>query len=343
MKASIEDLIIMPAESVLQVMQGIDQNASSIALVVDEDRRLLGTVTDGDIRRAFLQGAALDSLIEPYMHRAFTAVSDESGRAEVLDLMRARAIEQVPIVDDEGRLIGLHTLREILGSEDRPNIAVIMAGGLGMRLRPVTEHTPKPMIKVAGRPILERLVLHLVGSGITRIYIAVNHLSHVIEEYFGNGAAFGCRIEYLREKEPLGTGGALSLLETQPKDPMIVMNGDLITQVDISSLLKFHEFEGCRATMVVKPYGHQIPFGCVDIKNRRVVGLEEKPIIEHSVNTGIYVIDPLLLEKIPTSFYPITDLLEGCIKEGTKVGAFEMEDEWLDVGQSDQLKPGKTT
>ncbi len=322
-------------------MRALDFGAVGIALVVDEKARLVGTLTDGDVRRALLRGASLASPLLPYLRTEYVAVSPEAGRTEVLDLMQSRLIEQIPIVDDAGRLIGLHLLHQVLGAEERSNVAVIMAGGQGVRLRPVTETIPKPMIRVAGRPILERVLLHLVGYGIRHVYLAIHYLGHMIEDHFGNGARFGCRIDYLREKQPLGTGGALALLKKIPADPVIVMNGDLITQANIPAILRFHE-EGCyTATMAVRRYGHRIPFGRVEYEGGRVVRLEEKPVLDCSINAGIYVLNPSLIREIPKGYYPITELFEACLTRDEPVGAIEIEEEWLDVGQREQLKQGR--
>lgn len=341
MHHALATFLTTPTSTLREAMACIDRNVKGIALVVDGRGRLRGTVTDGDIRRALLKGAGLDSKIAPCMQRRFTSVGPEARRAEVLDLMRARSIEQVPIVDGAGKLIGLHSLRDIIGAKDRPNWAVIMAGGQGLRLRPVTEQIPKPMIAVAGRPILERLVLHLVGFGIRRIHLSVAHLGHVIENHFGDGSRFGCEIRYLREKTPLGTGGALALVKPPPREPLLVMNGDLITQADIAALLQFHARGGYAATMAIRRYGHQVPFGCVEVKRGRIVRLEEKPILERAVNAGIYVLNPELLRLVPRRFYPITELFSACLAHKKPLGAFEIEEEWLDIGQREQLKPGR--
>src|SRR3989304_1487910 len=205
----IKEISIKQSATIREAMEAIQRGACWIALVVDNNSKLLGLITDGDIRRALLSGATLNDPLEPYMQRKFTAVPPTTGRSEVLDLMRARSLNQIPIVDQTGKLVGLHLMREIIGAVRRPNWAVIMAGGRGERLRPLTDSIPKPMIKVAGRPILERIVLHLVGYGIRRIFISVNYLSQVIEDHFGDGTRFGCTIEYLRETQPLGTGGSL--------------------------------------------------------------------------------------------------------------------------------------
>ncbi len=327
--------------SLVDAMKAIQKGAVGIALVIGKGDRLVGTLTDGDIRRALLAGRALSDSLDPFINREFTAVGPEAGRVEVLDLMQARSISQVPVVDKPGRLVGLHLLRELLGAVERSNWAVIMAGGQGLRLRPITEKIPKPMIKVAGRPILERLVLHLVGYGIRRVYLSINYLGHMIEEHFGDGSRFGCRIEYLREKDPLGTGGALSLLPAKPADPLVVLNGDLLTQVNLELMLNQHTADQCAITVGVKRYVHPIPFGCVDVRRRRLIRLQEKPLIEQQVNAGIYILSPAILTKVPRSFCLMTELIEGALQRREKVGAFEIEEEWLDIGQYDQLKQGR--
>lgn len=339
MKRSIAGLIVPPNDSLLDAMACIDRNARGIALVVDNERHLLGTVTDGDIRRALLKGATLNSPLAEHMQREFTVVSNQAGRAEVLDLMRARSIEQVPILDEAGRLVGLHVLQEIIGAFERPNWAVIMAGGRGERLRPITEAIPKPMIRVAGKPILERIVLHLVGFGIREIFISVNYLGDIIRKHFGDGSSFGCSIRYLEEDKPLGTGGSLSLLPSKPTDAVLVMNGDLVTQADIGALLEQHKQGGYSITVGVEEYAHSIPYGCVDVDGDRIVRLEEKPVLTRLVNAGIYALSPGVLDRVPhDQVFPITALIEQAINLGDPVGAFRVADDWIDVGHIEQLR-----
>ncbi len=339
MKKPITDYLVSPKDTILQVMACLDRNAHGIALVVDADGRLTGTVTDGDIRRALLKGAGVGSPIEGHMGRRFTTVTADTGRAEVLDLMRARCIEQVPIIDGAGKLVGLHVMREIVGSVQRPNWAVIMAGGRGERLRPLTDTIPKPMIRVAGRPILERIVLHLVGFGVHEIYISVNYLGDVIRSHFGDGSAFGCSIRYLQEDKPLHTGGALSLLPARPQHPLLVMNGDLVTQADVGAMLQFHEAGGYRMTVGCDEYTHTVPFGCLQIQEGRVLGIEEKPVLNRPINAGIYVLSPEVLERVPQNqAFPITALIEQAIVLGDSVGAFRISGGWIDVGRHDELR-----
>jgi dTDP-glucose pyrophosphorylase len=322
----------------LDAMLSLERSGAEIVLVM-ENSRLVGVMTDGDIRRALLNGATLESPLAGFAQRSFTSVRPGTGRAEVLDLMQARTLNEIPVVDAEGRLVGLHLLHQLVGKSVRPNWAVIMAGGQGTRLRPVTEHVPKPMIRVAGRPILERLVLHLVGHGIRRVFLAVNYLGHQVEEHFGDGATFGCRVEYLREREPLGTGGALSLLRQPPTDPLLVLNGDLVTQFDVGRLLDFHAQGGFAATMGVCGYAHTVPFGCVETTANRVTRFEEKPVMMRQVNAGIYVLSPAVLSRVPTGrAFPITTLFEEALARGDPLGAYHIEDDWIDVGQREQLQ-----
>jgi dTDP-glucose pyrophosphorylase len=329
-------------DRLINAMRSLEHSGVEIALVIDNGGGLAGILTDGDIRRALLKGAALDSPLTPYVQQNFTAVSPEVGRAEVLDLMQARRLDQIPVVDADGRLVGLHLLHELIGKVERPNWAVIMAGGEGTRLRPITEHLPKPMIPVAGRPILERLVLHLVGHGISRIFLSINYLGHLVEEHFGGGGKFGCRIEYLREAQPLGTGGPLSLLPEAPHDSLLVMNGDLLTRVDIASLLQHHTQRGNTITVAMDEYTHTVPFGCLEVYGDRISRLEEKPVMTRMINAGIYVMLPKVVGWVPRDqAFPVTALIDQAINLGEPVGAFRIAEDWIDVGQKDQLRQAR--
>jgi NDP-sugar pyrophosphorylase family protein len=232
----------------------------------------------------------------------------------------------------------LHLLHEFLERTKRPNWAIVMAGGQGTRLRPLTESVPKPMLRVAGRPILERIVLHLVGVGIERIWLSVGYLGDVIEAHFGDGSAFGAQIGYLREDRPLGTAGALGLLPETPSEPLLLLNGDLVTTADLGALLDFHVAGGFAATVGFRRYLHTIPFGCIERDGDRLEALDEKPTIEREVNTGIYGLDPSVVALVhrgqPAS---MPDVIGEALAAGLPVGAFEIEDDWVDVGQRDQL------
>ena len=237
--------VVRHDDTIRGAMESLQRGAVEICLVVDDQQRVVGCMTDGDVRRALLDGFGMESPMLPHIQQQLVSVSPEVGRAEVLDLMRTRVIEQIPVLDSESRLQGLHLLRELLGAQERPSWAVIMAGGRGERLRPLTDSIPKPMVLVAGRPILERIVLHLVGYGIHHIYLAIGYKGEQIEKHFGDGGDFGCRISYLREDQPLGTGGPLSLLPDRPEHPQLVLNADLVTQFDVGQMLSRHDKRTC--------------------------------------------------------------------------------------------------
>jgi dTDP-glucose pyrophosphorylase len=323
--------------SLFDAIRALNGPAEGIAIITDAPGKVIGVLTDGDVRRAIMRESCLDASIDPYIRRDFISVSAADSRDLVLDLMQVRKIKHLPILDATGALIGIHLLHDVVGGEKLPNHAVIMAGGKGVRLLPITENIPKPMIQVAGRPILERLVLHLVGCGITRIHLSVNYLSEIIVNHFGDGERFGCEITYLHETEELGTGGALSLLTDIPEDPMVVLNGDLLTQIDFTHLLGYHADGGFAATMGFRPYAHQVPFGCLDLRDGRVLGIQEKPMLERPVNAGVYVISPHVLKLVPRRFFPITDLFQTLIDSGEPVGAYEITCDWADVGQHQDL------
>jgi dTDP-glucose pyrophosphorylase len=337
----VEKYCIPPNASILDAMRKINESAIA-TVVVCENGKVKGVLTDGDIRRAILGGAPLTASINEYFTKKFISVGPDAMRADVLELMQARVIEQIPVVDAQGELKGIHTLHKLLGNDAKPNWAVIMAGGKGTRLGKLTADVPKPMLKVAGRPILERLILHLVSYGIQNIFIAVNHLSHIIEDYFQDGAKWGCSIKYLREEEPLGSGGALSLLPGNPKDAVLLMNGDLLLEVDLSRMLMFHETNNFYATMGVHHYTHEVPFGCIEINQCRITGLEEKPLLTRTINGGVYVLSPEAIQSVPKkTFFPATRLFEEALKQKLNCGAYHLDGDWMDVGMPEQLRQAR--
>jgi dTDP-glucose pyrophosphorylase len=319
-------------------MWALERSRAEIVLVVDADSKLLGTLTDGDIRRGLLKGATLDANVLAFMTTSFTAVTPETARAQVLDFMQARRIGQIPIVDGNGIVVGLHLLAEILGSIERPNWAVIMAGGRGARLLPLTETLPKPLIPVAGRPILEHIILHLVGHGVRKLFLSINYLGGLVEEQIGDGSRYGCRVEYLREGEPLGTGGALARLPQAPTEPVLVMNGDLITQANLGDMLEFHARGAQALTVGIKPYFHTVPYGCVELEGDRIRAIAEKPTLTRWVNAGIYVISPSEIAQLPKRAFTMPWVIEQALERGIDVGSYEIHEDWIDVGQRDQLE-----
>jgi len=344
MTQSLDHPIVSLQATLADAMRAIDRSAATVILVAGSDHRIQGLITDGDIRRALLGGRVLnEACLADVMTRKFHSVPPGLGRPEILDRMRAFGVQQLPELDEHGHLVGLHLLHRVVRPDIVPNTAVILAGGLGMRLRPLTEQIPKPMLQVAGRPILERLVLHLVGAGIRHLFLAISYLGDVIEQHFGDGGTFGCKIEYLRETEPLGTGGALGLLPTVPSHSLLVLNGDLVTQFDVTRFLQFHEASGCGLTIATRPHAVQVPFGVLTLEGNRVMGMTEKPLLSFVVNAGIYAISPSVLELIPRNEpFMMPQLAERCIERGTPVGAFAIEEEWADIGRPDELSRART-
>jgi dTDP-glucose pyrophosphorylase len=338
MTESLKNCTVSETSTVRETMERINNGDLSGAVMVNNtEGQLVGMMTDGDLRRILLSGAGMDEPIAPHINRNFTWVSENTSRAHVLDLIRARSIEHIPILDTKMRLQGVHRLSDILAKSVLPNIAVIMAGGKGTRLGALTKDMPKPMLKVAGRPILERIILHLVGAGIRKIYISVNYLSHVIEQYFGDGTHFGCSIDYLREEKPLGSGGALSLLPEVPVHPVLVMNGDLVTDFPIRRLLRHHEKGGYMATMGLTPYQHTVPFGCATLEGGSITAFREKPLLSEIVNAGIYAFSPAILPRVTNDHFPITNLFESCLENGEPIGGYVIEEGWADVGVPEEL------
>lgn len=325
-------------ETIRDAMRALELGAGGIALAVEPDGRLAGVATDGDIRRALLRGATLDSPLEIALNRDFVSLPSGHSRVDALDLMRSRRIDAVPVLDVDGRPIALHLLNAFLEPVSRANWALIMAGGKGTRLRPLTDAVPKPMLRVAGRPILERIVHHLVGHGITRIFLSVNYLADVIEAHFDDGSAIGADIAYLRETSPLGTAGALGLLPEVPTTPTIVLNGDLVTSVDVGRLLAFHAAGGYAVTIGTRQYLHTVPFGSVERDGDRVMALDEKPAITREVNTGIYALEPSVVALVPPdTAISMPEVINRVLADAGAVGAFEVEDDWVDVGHRDEL------
>jgi dTDP-glucose pyrophosphorylase len=334
---------VTTADSLRAAMQAIDTSGWEIALVVDRQERLVGILTDGDIRRALLAGADLDDALGAHVNREFVAVDDSVDRAAALDLMQARQVSQLPVLDALGRVAGLHLLRELVGIRERPNAAVILAGGRGRRLGPLTNVVPKPLVPIAGRPLLERIVLHLVGSGIREVFVAVNYLAEQVEACLGDGRDLGCEIRYVRESAdaPLGTAGALSLLPdsvVQGSDPLLVMNGDLVTQFSVGGLLATHDRARADLTIGVTEHRYEIPFGVVRAEGGLVAGVEEKPLQEWTVNAGIYAVAPQVLRLLPHGVNrSMPDLITACVDEGKRVVTHSLEGDWLDVGTPEQL------
>ena len=293
-----KDVLISPSASFLEAMKIIDKGAAQIALVVDDHRRLLGTLTDGDIRRGLLYGASMDTCVEHFMNKQFRFVRNNQDHAVILEMMRREVLCQIPVLDEQGRVVQLQLLQELLNPSQLSNAVVIMAGGKGTRLRPYTEHCPKPMLKINNKPILETLMEQCIASGFSTFYFSVNYLKEQIIDYFGNGSRWGVTVRYLVEKEPLGTAGSLSLLPNSLTEPFLVINGDVLTRLDYRQLLQFHIDHQADATLCVREHDLMVPFGVVKTVGVELEGFEEKPTYSYQVNAGVYVIEPKLIQLL---------------------------------------------
>jgi dTDP-glucose pyrophosphorylase len=343
----LNEFVVGVAATLGDAMRTMDKFGHEVAVLVDEQGKLAGIITDGDVRRAFLAGAGLQTAAKQVASPVPTVVLEGMGRAHVLDVMRAKHLNQIPIVDAEGTVVGLHTLSAVVGIEPRPNAAVIMAGGRGVRLGALTRDTPKPLVPVAGRPILEWIVLNLVGSGVSDLFITVNYLAHQIEEKLGDGSQLGAQIHYVREnpETPLGTAGSLALIprDQLPLGPLLVMNADLMVQFDAGELIDEHEQNGAAVTIATRRYRHEVPFGVVTRNtNGDVESLAEKPELDVEVNAGIYVVSQEVLSLVPAGrASTMPGLIEACIAAGHEVGAWAMESDWIDVGSPRDLAKAK--
>lgn len=333
-KKTWQKALLPPEATIHQAIQILNDAALKIALVVSPDHILIGTITDGDIRRGLLRGLELDSPIDSVIHRDAFVVPPGLERGAVLDLMQANKLLQLPVVDAERRLVGLHLWDEVAAPVIRPHLMVVMAGGKGLRLRPHTESCPKPMLPVSGKPMLEHILERAVEEGFNRFVFALNYLGHMIEDHFADGGRWGVRIDYLREKGPLGTAGALSLLDPRPKQPFLVSNGDVLTDIKYGALMDFHRRHGATATMAVRQQEWQYPFGIVRTKGIEIVGFEEKPITRALVNAGIYALDPVALDALDGSKpCDMPNLFERLRERGCRTLVYPMHEPWLDVGK----------
>jgi dTDP-glucose pyrophosphorylase len=331
---------LLPATATLQeAIRNLDESALQIILVVSAEDVLLGTLTDGDIRRGLLRGLDMSCAIDSLMTREPLVVPEGIAQNTVAQLMQMNKIHQLPVVDHRRRVVGLRVWHELQAPSQRPNSMVIMAGGLGTRLRPHTEDCPKPLLPVSGKPMLEHIIERAKADGFRRIVIAINYLGPMIEQHFGNGDRWQVQIEYLREKSPLGTAGAIALLDPRPEEPLLVSNGDVLTDIHYGELLDFHCRHGAAATMAVRQHEWQHPFGVVRTDGIEIVGFDEKPVARTHINAGIYVLEPSSLDALevgepcdmPTLFNRLQD-------RGARTIAYPMHEPWLDVGREDDLE-----
>lgn len=337
--ANWEATLINSSADLANSIRVINESGYQVCLVTDGEEKLIGTITDGDVRRALLAGASLSTTVDVFMNAQPTFLAPGADSHEIHHLFQERALRQIPVVDVDGCVIGLHHISELnLETLEKNNWVVLMAGGTGTRLRPLTENSPKPLLTVGDKPLLESIIETFLQQGFSRFFISVNYLAESIKDHFGNGAKWGAEIVYLEEDQPLGTAGALALLPKNPSAPVIVMNGDLVTKVNFQNVLDFHDAQKSIATMCVREYDFQVPFGVVGTKHAMIERIDEKPVHTFFVNAGIYVIDPDVLHFVPDNqAFNMTELFDQLIKLSRPVAAFPMHEYWIDIGRLDDF------
>jgi dTDP-glucose pyrophosphorylase len=332
------EILVSPERPILEVLQIIDRTARQIALVVDGNNHLLGTVTDGDVRRGLLRGVQLSDPVKQVMNPHPRTLAGNTDYTSALRGLRERGIVRVPLVDGDGRVIGLEEIDSPAAGAGQDALVVLMAGGRGSRLYPLTEHVPKPLLPVGGRPLLETTINLIAGQGFRRFLLCLNFKSDMIRNHFGDGKQLGIEIEYVEERSQLGTAGALSLIESRPQTPIIVMNGDIMTTANFNRLVDFHKEHGAAATVCLREYSFQIPYGVVEVENDRLVGFTEKPTHKSFVSAGIYVLESSVLGLLKRGDH--CDMPELIQRVGRTMGAptaYLLREYWLDIGRLDDL------
>jgi dTDP-glucose pyrophosphorylase len=344
LKRKVQKLIVRPENTLIEIMAAINESGHGVALVLDENERLIDLVTDGDLRRAVLKGVDLKIPFTQFRHSDHKPYTLPAGtsRREAFKKLRERQVRQVPLVDDEGHVTDLVDFDELViddGGASTPT-AIVMAGGFGTRLRPLTDNVPKPLLPVGDKPVLERTLEQLKSSGILRVHMATHFMPEAISDHFGSGEAFGVNINYVHEQQPLGTAGVLSLLaEKQHTAPLLVVNGDIITRVSYRAMFDFHRESGADMTVAVRQYEFNVPYGVVDTEGEEILGIREKPTQKMFVNAGIYVLEPHVPKYVPTGRrFDMTDLIAALLTDRRHVAAFPISEYWLDIGQMDDYE-----
>ena len=325
-------------DTIEEVMRRMDWAALEIVLVVTPEGKLAGTITDGDIRRALLAGCSLQNTAERVMNPSPITAVEGISRENALAILHRFSIRHLPVLDLQGRPVRLERLEDLAAPSSAPP-AVIMAGGLGQRLRPLTENTPKPMLEIANRPIMDHILDGLRNSGIQNVVISVNYLGEHIQKHVGDGHNHELNVNYLSETLRLGTAGALALLKPRPPEPFLVMNGDLVTAIRFDSLFRYQRKRAFDMVVCVRKHTIKVPYGVVELENERVTGMQEKPSIERFINAGIYMIHPRCLDWLPSDTYcDMPDFIRTIMEQGGVVGAFPIIEYWRDIGNPEDYR-----
>lgn len=333
------NVTLKQTDTMRSAIEVLNKESLRIVLVVDKEGRLLGTVTDGDVRRGLLKHLTMDTMLSELMCKDPTTATIHESRDTNIKKMKDLDILQIPILDDENKVVGLETLQSLLEKTKYDNPVFLMAGGFGKRLSPLTDHTPKPLLKIGSKPILETILEQFISAGFYNFYISTHYKAEMVREHFADGSKWNVSIKYIHEEKPLGTAGALGLLPTNLLGlPVLMMNGDLLTKVDFEQLLKFHEENNGDATMCVREYDFQVPYGVIKAKDNYITSIIEKPVHKFFVNAGIYVLSASVQNSIDgLSYLDMPHMLESKIKEGGKVNMFPVHEYWLDIGHMEQF------
>jgi len=334
----LKSTLVRSDATVREAIELLNADEFGIVLVVDEQQKLLGTITDGDIRRALLDGIVLEDPVDSAMHKNPLTSTTSASLDEMRLHMHQHEVLQMPVLDSRGRVVDLVLANEPEKNKRYENQVIIMVGGLGQRLRPLTENVPKPMLEVGGKPILQGIIENLVSQGLYNFTLCLNYLGDVVEDHFGDGNKFGATITYTRENRRMGTGGALSLLNERPCRPCIVMNGDILTTLDFHSLRQFHNEHKASATMSLNEFEVQIPFGVIETRGGKVKKMTEKPTHKSFVNAGIYMLSPEVFDYIrEDTEFDMPTLMQDLIDQGVDVAGFPIFEHWLDIGRPTDL------
>ncbi len=338
------ELMVSSETVVERILQKLDSSGAQMVVVVDDKKRMLGSITDGDVRRGLLRGESLQSKAYKIMNHNYRFMYNDSDESNAYEIMKKESLRYIPILDKDGVIKRIISLNEFLEPEKIRNPVVIMAGGKGMRLRPLTEDCPKPMLLVGGKPMLKILLEQFIASGFEEFYFSVNYLKDKIINHFENGERWGVNIRYINEDKPLGTAGSLKLLPSNIKRPFIVINGDVLTRLNTIQLLRFHIDHDALATICVREYEMKVPFGVVQVDGVELKGFKEKPRIRQLVNAGIYVINPALIESIKDGqVIDMPELLLNESNESRRVTVYPIHEYWLDVGRPESLEEAHAT
>ena len=335
----VNDIKLSINSTIKDALQTINNGGLQIAIVVDENDALVGTVTDGDIRRGLLNGLDLNSSVSLVVHKSPSIASVGDTKESILKIALAKKLHKIPLVDELGKLVGIEDIEDIIKPVGKTNRVILMVGGLGTRLRPLTQDTPKPMLKVGNKPILQTIVEKFAEYGFVNITMCVNFNASIIRDYFGDGKEFGVNIDYVLEEKRMGTAGALSLLKERPSEPFFVMNGDLLTNVNFEHIFNYHTLHKATATMCVREYDYEVPYGVVKMNDNKIIEIAEKPVQKFFVSAGIYMLSPEILDLIPKNeFYDMPALFEKLIKLSKNVISFPIREYWLDIGRMEEYQ-----